>query len=282
MLESTRISAALIPRRKESALQYSLLSKHCGTHDHGPGHKRSLAPLCPQDPAELGCHTLMPQKASLPHRDWIWCLQENLPVLSRIHTRWRGIKVRGQHITHLLEHNAASLRTVNRFLSGHVHKNSFFLICFQSEHEHSDPVSSTSPLYTANLISGIASSAMGIRLICSELPGSNRLRRSQTKLAPFHTKPHKISQHPYTKVFFQRINSPVPYKLLLVLYLVLLKVPAGRMRAVQAEKPTANFMAQESYVLSYIVVMLFSSICLLRKCGNPTQRQKRRMLARSH
>lgn len=49
---------------------------------------------------------------------------------------------------------------------------------------------------------------------------------------------------------------------------------------------TANLIAQESYVL-YCVTLLwffvtfFYPICLLRKCGNPTQRQKRRMLAGS-
>ena len=53
--------------------------------------------------------------------------------------------------------------------------------------------------------------------------------------------------------------------------------------------PTANPMAQESYVLCYVILSLccvvllcwFPPICLLRKHGNPTQRQKRRMLAGS-
>lgn len=69
MLQSTSSSAALTPRNRESALWCSLLTKHYGAHGHSPGHGRSPAPLCPQGPAGLGCHPLMPQKASLPHKD---------------------------------------------------------------------------------------------------------------------------------------------------------------------------------------------------------------------
>lgn len=94
MLESTRSSTALTPRNRESTLWCSLLTKHYGTHGHSPGHGRSPAPLCPQGPADSGCHPLMPHKASLTHKDWTWCLPENLLALSGIHTKPRGIKVR--------------------------------------------------------------------------------------------------------------------------------------------------------------------------------------------
>lgn len=164
MLESTRNRAALTPRNTESTLRCSLLTKHYGTHGHSPGHGRSPAPLCPQGPADLGCHPLMPHKASLPHKDWTWCLRENLLALSGIHTKPRGIKVRAEdknlNTTLIWNTLPVSLGTTHCFLTGHIRNNSFFPICFQSEH-NSEPVSSTPPLWAANLISSIASSAVG-------------------------------------------------------------------------------------------------------------------------
>lgn len=177
MLDSTRSSTALTPRNRESTLQCSLLTKHYGVHGHSPGHGRSPAPLCPQGPADLGCHPLMPHKASLPHKDWTWCLQENLLALSGIHTKPRGIKVRVEDkilIDHIWNTLPVSLSTTHCLLTGHVHKNSFFLICSQFEHIHSEPLSSIPPLWAANLISSIASSAMGVGLMCSEPPGSDQ------------------------------------------------------------------------------------------------------------
>lgn len=85
---------SISPKERDLTLQCPLLTKHYDARGHSPGHERSPAPLCPQDPADLGCHHLMPHKASLPHKDWTWCLRENLLALSEIHTKPTDIKVR--------------------------------------------------------------------------------------------------------------------------------------------------------------------------------------------
>lgn len=121
-----------------------------------------------------------------------------------------------------------------RLLTGDAYK--IFLICFRPEHIHSEPLGSTPTLWAANFISRTASSAAegrtGIQWTAWLRPALGDQKKNQHHCMQ---KLPKISWQHCTKLFLQRLRTPVHYSLLPVPYLVLLKVPAGSTRAVPGE-----------------------------------------------
>lgn len=110
-----------------------------------------------------------------------------------------------------------------------------------------------------------------------------RLRRSQAKPAPFHAETTENLMTAPHQAFLTETSFTSSLQAASSAGSGLSQGTSRQGESGARRNPTANPMAQESYVLCYVILLLccFSPICLLRKYGDPTQRQKRRMLAGS-